>query len=66
MAAASTQTLFGRLTLRTDATIVRPGERYQEPRGAGMWQRALAVLAASDAPTGTGSDREEEPAWSGH
>ena len=32
------------LTVRTDARILRPGERYLEPRAARMWQLITELL----------------------
>jgi DNA polymerase I-like protein with 3'-5' exonuclease and polymerase domains len=46
MAEASAAVLRGRLTLRADAAIIRPGERYQEPRGAAFWNRAMRLSGA--------------------
>jgi DNA polymerase I-like protein with 3'-5' exonuclease and polymerase domains len=44
MADASETVLRGVLRLRTDATVVRPGERYQEPKGRAMWDRIMRLL----------------------
>jgi hypothetical protein len=44
MGAASVKTLRGVLEIRTDATFVWAGERYQEPRGSAMWERAMRLL----------------------
>jgi DNA polymerase-1 len=44
MATASLKVLGGVLELRTDATVVPSGGRYQEPRGSEMWARAMRLL----------------------
>ena len=35
------------LLVRTDVRILRPGERYLEPRGARMWETVMGLLPAS-------------------
>lgn len=41
--------VLGGFELRTDAKIVRDGERYFDPRGAEFWGRVMALLEASEA-----------------
>jgi hypothetical protein len=33
------------IPLKSDATIMRPGERYSDPRGAETWESVMGLLA---------------------
>jgi DNA polymerase-1 len=48
MAKASRLVLDG-FELRTDVNVVRHPDRYQDPRGAVMWQRATELISQRDA-----------------
>jgi DNA polymerase I-like protein with 3'-5' exonuclease and polymerase domains len=61
MADASEIVLKGALRLRTDATVIRPGQHYLEPRGAEMWG-GRCDCSASLNRFGQGSkDKRSEP-----
>jgi DNA polymerase I len=51
MADASRAVLDG-FTIRTDVTIVRYPDRYQDERGIVMWRRVMQLLNRFDAPAG--------------
>jgi DNA polymerase-1 len=48
MAAAARAVLAG-FELRTDAVLIRHPERYQDPRGAVMWERVTRLIAKQQA-----------------
>ena len=48
MAKASRVVLDG-FELRTDVNVVRYPDRYQDPRGAVMWQRVMKLVAKREA-----------------
>jgi DNA polymerase family A len=52
MAEASRIILAG-FELRTDATLIRHPNRYQDPRGAVMWDRVSRLVAATSSGTAT-------------
>ena len=58
MAEASRVVLDG-FELRTDATLVLPGERYIDPRGEAMWNQIWGILEQSKRVTVCGKGREE-------
>ena len=48
MAKASRVVLNG-FELRTDVNVVRYPDRYQDPRGAVMWERVMKLVAKREA-----------------
>ena len=48
MATASRAVLYG-FELRTDVNVIRHPDRYQDPRGAVMWQRVMGLVEKREA-----------------
>ena len=46
--AKAARTVLGGIACETDATIVRYPARYQDPRGAEMWTKVIALLERSE------------------
>jgi DNA polymerase-1 len=53
MAEASRSVLNG-FKIRTDVKIVRPPDRYTDPRGTVMWGRVMKLIAKRLQPANTG------------
>ena len=47
--AKASRVVLGGFELRTDVNVVRYPDRYQDPRGAVMWQRVLKLVAKREA-----------------
>lgn len=45
MMSTASRIVLGGFEIRTDARIVRYPDRFEDPRGAGMWQKVTAILA---------------------
>jgi DNA polymerase family A len=61
MAEASRIILAG-FELRTDATLIRHPNRYQDPRGAVMWDRVSRLVAATSSGTATAQEAKRAAA----
>ena len=58
MREAAAQVLATDLEMRVDLKIIRPGERYSDPRGVRMWETVTRLVEAAEALAGGGAEGE--------